>query len=417
MSAEPGWKRFNAPHRLELGWLTVDHLLTITFPGTVAITSSSVVTRAVPAPAILRVGITADNGDAFYVSLRTAAVTRPASYDTELPAPWVNKVHSPRHAHDASLSSTTTTSTTTTTSSSSRLRCSPMVLASAALLLAVPTGCSSRCSRCWCCHCSVCCGVTVIVHTPSHALGRCTCTACSRPWAVAPVAPPPAWWHAWAWGKRSTFPQPAWASFSPPWTPPATPGWCISWEAPSSPHSPRVRLLGWALCALCRANCATRTYRTTVPPGANHVLFCLHVCAKFALVCACVTAFRVCAVCGCCASRPASTIAEVGRAFVLSVATSNLACSLATCTRQWFLGPVAVPGATTTTLMYTASAPGDLSFTFTVVSAAGSSMDAHAHAARTRAGRWAERINVCVPLPCCLALVGLTHCVHCSHSG
>ena len=95
MGGSGGYKRFNAPHRLELNWLTVANNTITATPSATAYTvkANGVVAAGSTDIALLRLPALATNGDAFWVSLRTSSATVPTSYDTALNADYVNKLY------------------------------------------------------------------------------------------------------------------------------------------------------------------------------------------------------------------------------------------------------------------------------------------------------------------------------------
>jgi hypothetical protein len=88
MGAVGGHKRFNAPHRLENGWLTSANVVADPTPGLpVTLVANSVVQTGTTSPAIVKFGpaVLPVDGYVFLASLRTGAVTAPTSYDRSLP--------------------------------------------------------------------------------------------------------------------------------------------------------------------------------------------------------------------------------------------------------------------------------------------------------------------------------------------
>jgi hypothetical protein len=91
-----GWpyRRFNAPHRLQKGWLGSGNIVADPAEGDVAIVSNSVVQTGSTSKAMIQF----TRAESVYVSLRTNALSRPASYDSTLVADDANKVFVHRYA-------------------------------------------------------------------------------------------------------------------------------------------------------------------------------------------------------------------------------------------------------------------------------------------------------------------------------
>jgi hypothetical protein len=98
MGAYGGYKRFNAPHRLEAGWLTsANNVVVNPSPGApLTLSSSSVVQSGSTAKALVQFGpvvSTSDStsGQVYLASLRTTAASLPTSYDRFLAPQYTNQ--------------------------------------------------------------------------------------------------------------------------------------------------------------------------------------------------------------------------------------------------------------------------------------------------------------------------------------
>jgi hypothetical protein len=91
------YRRFNAPHRLQKGWLGAANIIANPGEGDVTIVSNSVVQTGSTSKAMIQF----TRAESVYVSLRTNAASRPTSYDRTLQSDDANKVFVHRYATDS----------------------------------------------------------------------------------------------------------------------------------------------------------------------------------------------------------------------------------------------------------------------------------------------------------------------------
>jgi hypothetical protein len=88
------YRRFNAPHRLQKGWLGAANIIANPGEGDVTIVSNSVVQTGSTSKAMIQF----TRAESLYVSLRTNALSQPSSYDRTLQSADANKVFVHRFA-------------------------------------------------------------------------------------------------------------------------------------------------------------------------------------------------------------------------------------------------------------------------------------------------------------------------------